>query len=156
MSQFSADNKSNKLFKDENQLLALNYENLCDSDYLNRLFTSQSNDQFDNQYDQNKEIDNESWLLTGDIAEDIIVFGSDLTLGKHLMQKRFLKSIAKFSGDNIRKYFTIAVFFVNLAISFIVTINAVFTIVTHSIINITTTMFIIILHSWCFVSHYRK
>ena len=38
-----------RLSRDENQVIALNYENLCDAEYLNRLFTAQSGEEDNNQ-----------------------------------------------------------------------------------------------------------
>ena len=83
-----------KLSRDEGQLLALNYENLCDSDYLNRLFTVLSGEQHDLQGQQAPLKDNESWVLTADTAEDVIVFGEDFSLGRNLLKKRFLTGIS--------------------------------------------------------------
>ena len=83
-----------KLSRNEGQLLALNYENLCDSDYLNRLFTVLSGEQHDLQGQQAPLKDNESWVLTADTAEDVIVFGEDFSLGRNLLKKRFLTGIS--------------------------------------------------------------
>lgn len=82
------------LCRHDNQLLALNYENLCDAEYLDRLFTSQSGEQVDKQGHSTALKDNESWILSADTAEDVIVFGSDPFLGKRLMLKRYLAGIA--------------------------------------------------------------
>ena len=89
-----------KLSRDENQMLALNYENLCDADYLNRLFTVQSGDQVDIQGQQAQQKDNESWVLTADTAEDIIVFGDDVALGKYLLQKRLIAGITSSASNH--------------------------------------------------------
>ena len=78
---------------EQNPLLALNYENLCDADYLNRLFATQLGEQLDLQGQPAQLNDNESWLLTADTAEDVIVFGEDFSLGKHLLRKRFLTGV---------------------------------------------------------------
>jgi hypothetical protein len=87
-----------KLSRDDDQLIALNYENLCDADYLNRLFTLQSGNEDINQPEQR---DAESWILTADIAEDIMIFGDgDLTLGTHLLQKRFLRNLSHVNTDD--------------------------------------------------------
>ena len=80
------------LFRHENQMLALNYENLCDADYLNRLFTAQSGFLI-GESQQAQDQDYGNWLLTADIAENIIVFGDDLELGKYLLQKRLINKI---------------------------------------------------------------
>ena len=80
------------LSRNENQMLALNYENLCDADYLNRLFTVQSGILVGESL-QAQDQDYGNWLLTADIAENIIVFGDDLELGKYLLQKRLINKI---------------------------------------------------------------
>ena len=83
-----------RLPHEQNPLLALNYENLCDADYLSRLFATQLGEQLDLQGQPAQPNDNESWLLTADTAEDVIVFGEDFTLGKHLLGKRFLAAVS--------------------------------------------------------------
>jgi Regulator of chromosome condensation (RCC1) repeat len=83
-----------RLPHEQNPLLALNYENLCDADYLSRLFATQLGEQLDLQGQPAQPNDNESWLLTADTAEDVIVFGDDFTLGKHLLGKRFLTGVS--------------------------------------------------------------
>lgn len=85
---------SQKLSRNEGQLLALNYENLCDSDYLLRLFTVLSGEQHDLQGQLAPLKDNESWVITADTAEDVIVFGEDFSLGRNLLKKRFLVGIS--------------------------------------------------------------
>ena len=82
-----------RLPHEQNPLLALNYENLCDTDYLSRLFATQLGEQLDLQGQPAQPNDNESWLLTADTAEDVIVFGEDFSLGKHLLRKRFLTGV---------------------------------------------------------------
>ena len=82
-----------RLPHEQNPLLALNYENLCDTDYLSRLFATQLGEQLDLQGQPAQSNDNESWLLTADTAEDVIVFGEDFSLGKHLLRKRFLTGV---------------------------------------------------------------
>jgi Regulator of chromosome condensation (RCC1) repeat len=83
-----------RLPHEQNPLLALNYENLCDADYLSRLFATQLGEQLDLQGQPAQPNDNESWLLTADTAEDVIVFGEDFSLGKHLLGKRFLTGVS--------------------------------------------------------------
>ena len=100
----SASGSVQKLSRDENQLLALNYENLCDGDYLTRLFSSsttgeQSSTAIEGGSSHNvtspaQMKDNESWILASDVAEDIVLFGDDSNLGKDLLQKRFLRSLS--------------------------------------------------------------
>ena len=60
-----------RLPHEQNPLLALNYENLCDTDYLSRLFATQLGEQLDLQGQPAQPNDNESWLLTADTAEDV-------------------------------------------------------------------------------------
>jgi Regulator of chromosome condensation (RCC1) repeat len=83
-----------RLPHEQNPLLALNYENLCDADYLSRLFATQLGEQLDLQGQPAQPNDYESWLLTADTAEDVIVFGEDFSLGKHLLGKRFLTGVS--------------------------------------------------------------
>ena len=101
----SASGSVQKLSRDENQLLALNYENLCDGDYLTRLFSSGTTGESSsttieggggshNTTSQAHMKDNESWILASDVAEDIVLFGDDSNLGKDLLQKRFLRSLS--------------------------------------------------------------
>ena len=82
-----------RLPHEQNPLLALNYENLCDTDYLSRLFATQLGEQLDLQGQPAQPNDNESWLLTADTAEDVIIFGEDFSLGKYLLRKRFLTGV---------------------------------------------------------------
>ena len=88
----SASGSVQKLSRDENQLLALNYENLCDGDYLTRLFSSGTTGEQPptategSQNGTSQMKDNESWILASDIAEDIVLFGDDSNLGKDLLQ----------------------------------------------------------------------
>jgi hypothetical protein len=75
-----------KIARDDEQLLALNYENLCDPDYLNRLFQAEashdSQEIFRSPWENDDhDVDEEflkRWLLSPEFPEDIIVFGHRL------------------------------------------------------------------------------
>lgn len=90
---------SPRFTRDDDQLLALNYENLCDGDYLLRLFV---NDPFNNKEsingamsepNRNSASTNESSLLNPEIAEDIILFGDSIVLGKLFYHKRLQREL---------------------------------------------------------------
>ena len=119
----NANGNSQRLSRGDDQLLSLNYENLCDGDYLSRLFSSAGGPvggdataasagagaaapaaadgagaaPSSSQHAHMK--DNESWILAGDTAEDIVLFGDDSNLGKDLLQKRFLRGLSAVNGN---------------------------------------------------------
>ena len=123
---------SQRLSRGDDQLLSLNYENLCDGDYLSRLFSATGSPGGDaaasgagagggasvagagagdagggagtggaapSSSQQTQMKDNESWILAGDTAEDIVLFGDDSNLGKDLLQKRFLRGLSAVTGN---------------------------------------------------------
>jgi hypothetical protein len=88
-----------KFTRDDEQLLALNYENLCDGDYLNKLFLvedsiiSEKNENLEAQEQQNGTDAN---LFSADIAEDVIIYGNSIELGKEFFQRKFSKELNLF------------------------------------------------------------
>ncbi len=88
------DSNNLKFSRDDEQILALNYENLCDGDYLVRLFAS------DPSKDDNTQGSGESKISQAennnsvqDLAEDIIVFGDEVDIGKQFYKKRLQKEM---------------------------------------------------------------
>lgn len=89
-----------KFSRDDDQILALNYENLCDGDYLQRLFI---NDPFEIKetwstsmvYESSRSpiSPSDSSLLNPELAEDIIIFGNNIELGKMLFDKRIVREM---------------------------------------------------------------
>jgi len=106
-----------KFLRDNDQLLALNYENLCDSDYINKLFISDniisspivvtisdnSNAITSSNSDLQKSTstttnninhhDSENMLNYMDLPEDLIICGNDLELGSRFFELRFNKEL---------------------------------------------------------------
>lgn len=105
-----------KFLRDNDQLLALNYENLCDSDYINKLFISDnisapivvaisdnSNAIISSNSDLQKSTstttnninhhDSENMLNYMDLPEDLIICGNDLELGSRFFELRFNKEL---------------------------------------------------------------
>ena len=105
-----------KFLRDNDQLLALNYENLCDSDYINKLFKSDnisapivvaisdnSNAIISSNSDLQKSTstttnninhhDSENMLNYMDLPEDLIICGNDLELGSRFFELRFNKEL---------------------------------------------------------------
>ena len=104
---------SPRFSRDDEQLLALNYENLCDGDYLNRLFVTDNlngsgaiagvgvgvsdkdnSSQLENSISSIYHLESssnqpDSILYASDVAEDLILFGNEPDLGKSLFEKRF-------------------------------------------------------------------
>jgi hypothetical protein len=86
-----------KFSRDDDQILALNYENLCDGDYLNRLFTSDAS--IANTEDGGSEAhgngvgSNDPSLFNADLPEDIIIYGNNLKLGHAFCRNRFNRQI---------------------------------------------------------------
>eukprot|EP01041_Mallomonas_annulata_P001258 gene1258-2435_t len=78
-----------KFSREDEQILALNYENLCDGDYLNRLFSTEvrQSEQEERQQAQH------GWLITEDIAEDILLFGDADELGREFLLKKSLNDV---------------------------------------------------------------
>lgn len=86
--------------RDDDQILALNYENLCDGDYLQRLFV---NDPFNSKDSLNNSMmvegnrgsasSSESALLNPEMAEDLIIFGDSVSLGKQFYNKRLSREL---------------------------------------------------------------
>jgi hypothetical protein len=88
-----------KFSRDDDQILALNYENLCDADYLNRLFVS------DVIFPPPEEAPAaeapataaatppESTLYNSDLPEDLIIYGDNVNLGRIFFQLRFSREL---------------------------------------------------------------
>jgi hypothetical protein len=72
-----------KFSRDDNQIFALNYENLCDIEYLSKLFVSES------QVDP-EQLSSHPWLLTPDLPEDILIFGRHCQVGLEFIYQRSL------------------------------------------------------------------
>jgi hypothetical protein len=87
--------------RDDDQILALNYENLCDGDYLQKLFVTDPFNTKDNNLttlfigESNRSIasSSESALLNPEMAEDVILFGDSIPLGKHFHMKRLQREL---------------------------------------------------------------
>ncbi len=84
--------------RDDEQILALNYENLCDGDYLNRLFSSdiisaisEETTGADTGGNVSGSIDN--GLFSAELPEDFIVFGNDRNLGRAFAKIRFNRQL---------------------------------------------------------------
>lgn len=106
-----------KFSRDDDQLLALNYENLCDSEYLNRLFyndgstnnsgesISDSDKMFPFYYSSVPEFDPiENYLTTGDLCEDILLFGNNNSFGLDCLKKRSQKELYSMLSMNHDSY----------------------------------------------------
>jgi alpha-tubulin suppressor-like RCC1 family protein len=100
-----------KFSRDDEQILALNYENTCDGDYLNRLFVLESNiasstpltndpalhhsvqaSASTSQKDQSnisQSNNSDGWTLSPDISEDVVIFGKEAKLGREFFHKRY-------------------------------------------------------------------
>ena len=87
-----------KFSRDNDQLLALNYENLCDGDYLNRLFVVSG---ISPEKDESTQPDDvlgssaqpESVLNHPDLTEDLIIYGENATIGRKFLQMRFARDL---------------------------------------------------------------
>lgn len=92
--------------RDDEQILALNYENLCDGDYLNRLFVTDNlvgpnmtNDKDSGTSDatsssnfnalESSSNHPDSILFSSDLAEDLVIFGNSPDMGRAVFEKRF-------------------------------------------------------------------
>lgn len=93
---------SPRFTRDDDQILALNYENICDVDYLNRLFlpddSSQSNSETDVIIDSgDPQIMNSqvgSTLFSSELSEDLILFGNAPDLSRTCFYKRFNREVS--------------------------------------------------------------
>ena len=83
VSGWSSKYGSLKLSRDNEQIFALNYENLCDHDYLNRLFTADG-------VTEHEQSHLDAWAMVADLAEDILMFGKNGELSKDIMLHRML------------------------------------------------------------------
>lgn len=77
--------------KESDQILALNYENLCDDDYLQRLFVEDGTCAKD---EDNEKGASENSLRNVDFAEDISIFGDNLYLSKCFHNIRSLLEVS--------------------------------------------------------------
>jgi len=83
---FGRNNHKKQQFSKENeQILALNYENLCDDDYLHRLFVDDYSIPKEDEIEKGA---SEASMKNFDFAEDIIIFGNDARLGQCLYNIR--------------------------------------------------------------------
>jgi len=72
-----------KFSRDDGQICALNYENLCDIEYLSKLFVSET-------HVEPNELSTHPWLLTPDLPEDILLFSENDNVGLEFIYKRAL------------------------------------------------------------------
>lgn len=97
-----------KFLRDNDQILALNYENLCDGEYLNRLFISDntisgsdtninSTTEASNNNSSSNESDN--ILNSSELSEDLIIYGEDIELGRLFFNMRFSKDLLNVSRN---------------------------------------------------------
>lgn len=85
-----------KFSREDEQILALNYENLCDNDYLHKLFVSdQGVGRDEHSADQGKST-SDSHLSNAEFPEDVIIFGDQLVLGKALFDRRLRKDLMSY------------------------------------------------------------
>ena len=76
-----------KFSREDDQLLALNYENLCDADYVTRLFSTET--AVDGRHGPRQAVHND-WMLTPDIAEDVLLFSDSTSIGLSFLAQRML------------------------------------------------------------------
>ena len=72
-----------KFSRDDDQIFALNYENLCDIEYLNKLFSNEPPIESD-------QLSDKPWLLTPDLPEDILLFSEQVEIGLQFIRERLL------------------------------------------------------------------
>lgn len=104
--RIESQSSSLRLNRDDDQLLALSYENLCDSDYLQKLlsidgYDSDLTDLFllsKSPSDPNYQLFDQ-WVLIGDSIEDLLVFGNvNKEFGcKFLKRRNLYEMVSKFS-----------------------------------------------------------
>jgi hypothetical protein len=94
---------SHKFIRDDDQITALNYENLCDSDYLTRLFAQDNSNSATyaavggsstSKDDVIESRPTDSCSVHPEISEDAIVFGNAFPLGQYFYKKRLLREIS--------------------------------------------------------------
>lgn len=86
-----------KFSREDEQILALNYENLCDNDYLHKLFVSDQNIVKDeHSFGEQSKTASESYLSNAEFPEDVIIFGDQMTLGKTLFDRRIRKDLLSY------------------------------------------------------------
>ena len=93
---------SQKFTRDDDQILALNYENLCDMDYVNRLFLSDEINDSSQDADfmiesGDPQIGNSqmaSSIFSSELSEDLMIFGDSAELSKLCFDRRFSKEIS--------------------------------------------------------------
>lgn len=94
------DQLTHKFVKDQDQILALNYENLCDSDYLVKLFINEPvNPNKEDLVGENIRSSTEVPTANSEISEDVIVFGDNITLGRYFFKKRITKELFALSKN---------------------------------------------------------
>eukprot|EP01031_Cornospumella_fuschlensis_P043776 gene43776-53536_t len=93
-----------KFSRDDDQLLALNYENLCDGEYLQKLFVNDVfgskdavNHSLTGDHHKGSASSSESSLLNPEMAEDVIIFGDSVELGKIFFNRRLQRELQQSS-----------------------------------------------------------
>ena len=79
-----------KFSRDDDQILALNYENLCDAEYLYRLFLPDTNIE---PREETTGGSTSSWILNDEMPDDMILFGEADDLGKEFLFKKILNEL---------------------------------------------------------------
>jgi hypothetical protein len=94
---------NHKFIRDDDQITALNYENLCDSDYLARLFAQDNTNPTATgviggsstaKDDVVESRPTDCCSVHPEISEDAIVFGNVFPLGQYFYKKRLLREIS--------------------------------------------------------------
>lgn len=83
MSSYWDDSHRAKFSRDDDQIFALNYENLCDIEYLNKLFASEAPV-------EPEQLSSKPWMFTPDLPEDVLLFGRQTEVGLEFMYHRSL------------------------------------------------------------------
>lgn len=98
------DEASHRFTRDDDQLLALNYENLCDGDYLGRLFVNDSGnthkEDITTESSGTQFVDHDNDIFNSDIAEDLIVYGDTKELGRRFFRKRFYRDVGAYKHQD--------------------------------------------------------
>ena len=86
-----------KFGRDDDQILALKYENICDVEYLNRLCSID----LSNSANVDHGLQYSNWMITDDIPEDILLFGDADELGREFFIKKSLNDIQYKLSDSL-------------------------------------------------------
>ena len=90
------DSLSSKSLRDEEHILALNYENICDADYLNKLFSSTLNSEDDRcniPEGSKKSTGTHSLLMSPELPEALVLFGKENKLGSTSILMRGVREL---------------------------------------------------------------